>query len=206
MKKLKLTQENVICLIISTLITAIITGFSSKLIEKYINDSNLSIPKMALHAFVLLIVFLAIIIMIFFLLKAIGFCCNSVFNKRYRQSVKNEIERKLNYFETQIAEIKENHYQNNQLKEYEVSNVLNMIKPISEFLYDVVPQKIDNPNWDKKTLNMLYNINRDKVRTLITDCLNILNDIYIINPTLKNDSVLEEQFHHLLDEITTYAD
>lgn len=205
MKKIKLTKGDIIRLIISTLITATITGFSSKLIEKYINDSGLSIPKIAFHAFILIIIILAITTIIFFILKGIEFCCNSFCNKRSRKSVENRFEHELNNFVTQIAEIKEKHYQNNQLKKHEALNVLAMIKPIPEFLYDVIPQKIDNPNWDKKTSDMLYNLNREEIKTLIKDCLDILNDIYKINSTLKNDSVLEEQFRHLLDEMATYA-
>lgn len=139
--------------------------------------------------------------------KFIIFCWESIMNKRRNKSVLQEYTTQLEEYKIKISEIKDNYYdKSGKIKEHQILNAHGIIESYSEFIYEVIPQKINNSFWNKATINMLYSFNRETIISLVEKCLDILKDIYSINPNLKIDSKAEERLCHILDEMETYAD
>lgn len=207
MKKIK-DFFNVDQFVIIVLI-AIIGGFGAKLTEKYIDETQHTLLQTAVRAiiFVLAIIFIYIIIKIIVGLvkENLKFFRNSIVNKRRDKSVLHSYSKKLEKYEDKISNIRKTCYRNGKLVEKSrISSIHRTIKSISEFLYEVIPEKLDKSFWDDPTIEMLYNFNRERIISLIEECLNNLNDIYEIKPKLKDDSMIEEQLNHVLDNMKLY--
>lgn len=197
--------------IISMILTAIIGGFGTNIIKKYIEettDTNKNIiTKAIIFSLAIIVVYYVIRLILSGAKKLTKFCFNSIINKRRRKSVLQEYTDQLRKYKIKISEIKDNCYDDiGKIKEHQILNIHEIIESYSEFIYEVIPQKLNNSFWNKATIDMLYNFNRETIISLTEECLDILKDIYLINPDLKIDSKAEERLCHVLDEMTTYAD
>lgn len=197
--------------IISIIFSAIISSFGTHLIKKYIDETTDTYVHTIFKVIILIIAFIAIYnivrLIISLVKKLIIFCWNSIMNKRRSKSILQEYTTKLEGYKIKISEIKDNYYdKNGKIKENQILNIHGIIESYSDFIYEVIPQKLDNSFWNKATIDMLYTFNRETIISLIRECLDILEDVYLINPDLKIDSKSEERLCHILDEMSTYAD